>query len=222
MVMSIARTGSSGALLADQLLERAPGQVLHRDVVRVVVGAAVVHGDDVRVVESRGRLRLTAEALDEARIRREAPSAPSSPPGAQLAIVARYTPAIPPPRVASRPRSAHRSACPGRVATGHWPPRGARITGGDRRGHLTAEQSRGLLDRDRDRDLRVLDRRETDEPRLCQALPVVADLRGPGLAGDRDVPDAARQSRCPRHHLLHHLVSVRVVEGSSPGCTQAA
>ena len=59
-------------LLADQLLERAAGQVLHRDVVRVLEGAAVVDADDVRVLQAGGGLRLAAEALDEPGIRGEA------------------------------------------------------------------------------------------------------------------------------------------------------
>ena len=53
-------------LLADQLLERAAREVLHRDVVGAVVGAAVVDADDVRVLQAGGGLRLAAEALDEA------------------------------------------------------------------------------------------------------------------------------------------------------------
>ena len=49
----------------DQLLERPPVEVLHRDVVRALGLAAVVDRDDVRMRE-RGRvLRLAAEALDE-------------------------------------------------------------------------------------------------------------------------------------------------------------
>jgi len=55
-------------LLADQLLERAPGQVLHRDVVGPVERPAVVHAHDVRVLESGSRLRFPAEPLDKARI----------------------------------------------------------------------------------------------------------------------------------------------------------
>ena len=71
-VMSIARIGSSGASLADQLLERAAREVLHRDVVRAVVGAAVVDADDVGVLEAGRRLGLAAEALDEVRVLGEA------------------------------------------------------------------------------------------------------------------------------------------------------
>jgi len=72
MVMSIVRSGSSGALLADQLLERASLQVFHGDVVSAVKGPPVVHLDDVRVLQGGGRLSLTAEALHEIRILREA------------------------------------------------------------------------------------------------------------------------------------------------------
>ena len=49
----------------DQLLEAAALDHLHRDVVRPLGLAAVVDGDDVRVREAGGRLRLAAEALDE-------------------------------------------------------------------------------------------------------------------------------------------------------------
>jgi hypothetical protein len=52
-------------LLADQLLQRPPRQVLHRDVVGAVEGAAVVDADDVRMLQPRGGLGLAAEALDE-------------------------------------------------------------------------------------------------------------------------------------------------------------
>ena len=55
-------------LAPDQLLERATREVLHRDVVGVVVGAAVVDADDVRVLEAGGCLRLAPEPLDEARV----------------------------------------------------------------------------------------------------------------------------------------------------------
>ena len=49
----------------DQLLERPPREILHRDVVRPLGLAAVVDGDDVRVREPRSVLRLAPEALDE-------------------------------------------------------------------------------------------------------------------------------------------------------------
>ena len=49
----------------DQLLERAPIEVLHRDVVGALRLAAVVDRDDVRMREAGGVLRLAAEALDE-------------------------------------------------------------------------------------------------------------------------------------------------------------
>jgi GAF domain-containing protein len=49
----------------DQLLEAAPLDHLHGDVVRALGLAAVVDGDDVRMGEARRRLRLAPEALDE-------------------------------------------------------------------------------------------------------------------------------------------------------------
>src|SRR5690349_22636452 len=54
---------------------------------------------------------------------------------------------------------------------------------GDRRGHLPAEL-RGLLDRDRDGDLRVYHGCERDEP--CGVEAVDAGLRGAGLARHLD------------------------------------
>src|ERR1700759_2917863 len=60
-------------LLPDDLLERAPGEVLHRDVVDAVVVAAVIDADHVGMLEPRCRLRLTPEALNEPRVLREAP-----------------------------------------------------------------------------------------------------------------------------------------------------
>ena len=53
------------ATLADQLLERAPLDVLHDDEVRAVRLPAVVDRDDVRMGEPGGVRRLAAEALDE-------------------------------------------------------------------------------------------------------------------------------------------------------------
>ena len=50
-----------------------PVQVLHRDVVGVLEGAAVEHADDVGVLQRRGRLRLAPEALDEAGVLGEPP-----------------------------------------------------------------------------------------------------------------------------------------------------
>ena len=49
----------------EQLLERPPLEVLHRDVVGALGLAAVVDRDDVRVREAGGVLRLAPEALDE-------------------------------------------------------------------------------------------------------------------------------------------------------------
>ena len=59
-------------LLLDHLLERAPGEVLHRDVVGAVVLAAVEHVHHVRVVERRRRRGLALEALHELAVAREA------------------------------------------------------------------------------------------------------------------------------------------------------
>src|SRR5215213_5561847 len=59
-------------LLGDELLERAATHVLHRDVRRPVPLPAVVDGDDVGVLESRGGGRLAAEALHELAVGREA------------------------------------------------------------------------------------------------------------------------------------------------------
>jgi len=49
----------------EQLLERAPVQVLHCDVVGALCAAAVEDRDDVRVVETGCALRLAPEALHE-------------------------------------------------------------------------------------------------------------------------------------------------------------
>src|SRR6185312_9518599 len=48
-----------------QLLERAPVEVLHRDVVGALGAAAVEDRDDVRMVQAGRALRLPPEALDE-------------------------------------------------------------------------------------------------------------------------------------------------------------
>ena len=61
------------AAVAGKLPERAPRQVLHNDVVGVVVLAAVVDADHVGVLEPGRRLGLTAEALDESGILGEPP-----------------------------------------------------------------------------------------------------------------------------------------------------
>ncbi len=59
-------------LFADQLLQRPAGEVLHRDVVRVVVRTPVVHADHIRVLETGGRLSLAAEPFDKAGVLGEA------------------------------------------------------------------------------------------------------------------------------------------------------
>ena len=53
------------AVADEQLLERAPVEVLHRDVVGALGAAAVEDRDDVRVVQAGGALRLAPEPLDE-------------------------------------------------------------------------------------------------------------------------------------------------------------
>ena len=52
----------------DQLLQRAPLDVLHDDEVRPLYLSAVVDRDDVRVREARGMRRLATEPLDELRV----------------------------------------------------------------------------------------------------------------------------------------------------------
>ena len=67
------RAGGERAALHDAVLEGAPGQVLHRDVVRPVLGLAPVEDrDDVRVGEGGGALGLALEALDELLVARVA------------------------------------------------------------------------------------------------------------------------------------------------------
>jgi hypothetical protein len=61
-----------GRLDGHDLLERAPTEVLHRDVVGAVVLAAVEDPDNVGMAQPRRRLRLAPEALDELLILREA------------------------------------------------------------------------------------------------------------------------------------------------------
>jgi hypothetical protein len=65
--------GRERALVAHQLLERAPLEELHRDVVGPIPRPAVEDLDDVRVLETRRRRGLAAEALDELLVRGEAP-----------------------------------------------------------------------------------------------------------------------------------------------------
>ena len=59
------RQRRSGPLADEQLLERRPVEVLHRDVVGAVDLAAVVDPDDVRMVQPGGVPRLPFESLDE-------------------------------------------------------------------------------------------------------------------------------------------------------------
>ena len=65
------RLGGREASL-DQVLERGALDVLHRDPVAALVLAAVVDGDDVRVLKAGGGLRLAAETLDELLVGSEA------------------------------------------------------------------------------------------------------------------------------------------------------
>ena len=60
-------------LLGDHVLERAPGQALHRDVVGALVLAAVEDADHVGMRQRGGRLGLAAEALHELDVLGEAP-----------------------------------------------------------------------------------------------------------------------------------------------------
>ena len=62
--------GVERALGAHQVAQRATFDVLHDDEVRAAVLAPVVDGDDVRVVEVGGGLRLAPEPLDERRLAR--------------------------------------------------------------------------------------------------------------------------------------------------------
>src|SRR5205823_13807018 len=58
--------GLEPAMLAQELLEVAAGDVAHRDVELALVLAGVVDRDDVRMVERSGELRLAQEALAKA------------------------------------------------------------------------------------------------------------------------------------------------------------
>ena len=78
IVMSIARTGSSGASSRISCLSVRPGEVLHRDVVGVVELAAVVDADDVGVLQPGRGLGLAAEALDEPGVLRRTGGAAAS------------------------------------------------------------------------------------------------------------------------------------------------
>src|SRR5205823_6415068 len=60
-------------LARHDLLERPPGQVLHRDVVGALVLPAVEDAYHVGVLEPGGGARLAPEALDELLVLREAP-----------------------------------------------------------------------------------------------------------------------------------------------------
>ena len=60
--------GQQRPFLSDDVAQRPALDVLHDDVVRAVVRAGVVHADDVRMVQRRGRLCFAAEARDEVRV----------------------------------------------------------------------------------------------------------------------------------------------------------
>jgi hypothetical protein len=55
----------------EELRERPPLDELHHDVLPVAVGSGVVDADDVRLVQTRRRLRLATEPSHEAGIARE-------------------------------------------------------------------------------------------------------------------------------------------------------
>ena len=63
--------GLERSFAVDQLAQRPTLDVLHHDEVRARLLAPVVDGDDVRVVEVRGGLRLAPEPLDERGLARE-------------------------------------------------------------------------------------------------------------------------------------------------------
>ena len=65
-----------------------------------------------------------------------------------------------------------------------------------------------VLERHRDRDLRVRARREADEPRLVEALRDV-QLGGAGLAGDLDALQRGGGAGALAHDVGHHLRQLR-------------
>ena len=209
-------------LLADHLLERPARDVLHRDVVGAIEGAAVVHADDVGVLEPGRCLRLTAEALDEPGVLGEAavqqlqrhlatellvlgqehvghPAAAEARDDPVAAVDQR-------PGLDFRPSSA--------------PLRQQRLEHGlgDRRGDRAAKAALGLIDGHGDRDLRVLGRGERDERRLCQVRAVRADRGRPRLTGDADPRRAEPRCRSPpRLRWSSSASGPGRSSGSSPG-----
>ena len=220
--------GRERALLLDDLLERAPLEVLHRDVRAAVGLAAVVDGDDVRVVEARGGLRLAPEALDElavlgvalghdlerdlaaeARVlgqvdRRHAADAQAPEHAvaaverlAALGVLAGHRVILPRLCCATCPREAARS----RVYEAAFST--ACMTSRAIGAAACAAVLLGALDDHGDGDLRLVGRRERDEPRV--QLPVAAGLRRAGLAGDLDARDLRRLAGALVDDVLHHL-----------------
>ena len=180
----------------DQVLERGALDVLHRDPVAPVGLAAVVDADHVRVLEPGRGLRLAAEALDELRVLGEA-----------LVQELERDPAVE-HRVVGEPDVRHPAAAEAadqRVAVADPLSRLERSSsveqrlhhlGRDRARDLAAEAARAALEHHRDRDLRVLGRGEADEPGPVDAR-LDVDLRGSGLAGERDPADGQARRPCP-------------------------
>ena len=191
-------------LLADELLERAAVEELHRDVVGAVPLAAVEDADDVGVLEAGGRGGLAAEALDELLVlgeaaveqlqrhpaaellvlgavdvghaaRAEAVEHPVAPVDDRVALDALH---LTPPAPAGLPwRSARRSPRPSRPAP----------LDDHRDGHLVGE---------------------ADEPRLVDALDV--DLRRCRSCPPPGCPRARAAVPVPSSTtLLHHLRQLR-------------
>ena len=211
--MRAASIGGMRAVPVDQVAEGLAVDVLHHDEGRVVLLAPVVHRDDVRVVQARGRLGLAPEPFDERRVGRERRvRAPSPRPAGSAAGRARGT-RRPSRRV--RPRSAVRSGSRRRARRWPWS-RQSRCEGsgdepswlaqqcqehlpGDRRGDLASGRVvavvAAVLDEHRHREPRIVGRGKGDEPRVwCLALD--AGLRGTRLARRRPRCRSARRSRC--------------------------
>ncbi len=227
IVMSIARIGIERRLLADQLLERAPGQVLHRDVVRPVERPAVVHADDVRVLEAGGRLRLAAEPLDEARILGEPlVEQLQRDLAAELLVLGQEHVGHP---AGAQPRhdlvAARRRSCRGAPSVGHYPPfasrPGARPSRSERR---PCRRSRRWTRRPSPRS-RPSDGRPARTPTNAGWVrfePLATDLRRSGLAGDADSRRAGRRCRSlPRPPSPSSSSLPRRSRASSRGCRRS-
>ena len=195
----------------DDLLERAPREVLHRDVVGAVVLAAVEDAHDVRVLEPGRRTRLAPEALDELLVLRE-PAVEhlerhlAAEVGVLGAVDVRH-PARADPADDAVARVDQRVV----GDLGHPPPPSSASSTllRDRRRHRAALRTGRLaLDRHRDRDPRVLDRGERDEPWLGE-LAVGAHLGRSRLARDLDAGERRRRARALLDHARHHLPELR-------------